>query len=219
MLLRLFDREGLQSSSRPSSLHHHCRNSKQCCAAAGPDAEGIVVDRARTAPAWTEMPLARFAGRAPYYNVLHPRVQEAMLAVVRELVEHLRKCIASFAGLGIQLSARTDTPSCSGRLGASTDATVAPIRARHSNPSRAGRGDGTLRPTRVLVSQRRRIARNGSTGEPAQLSRFYRARAGRIDRACEKGLASVPRLPRTCWPIPAISDLGHDLQPSASARR
>jgi len=41
---------------------------------------------------------------APYYNVLHPRVQEAMLAAVRELVGRYGHH-PSFSGLAVQLSA------------------------------------------------------------------------------------------------------------------
>ncbi len=43
-------------------------------------------------------------GRAPYYNVLHPTVQEAMLEVVREIVTRYDHH-ESFAGLAIKLSA------------------------------------------------------------------------------------------------------------------
>ncbi len=43
-------------------------------------------------------------GMAPYYNVLHPRVQEAMLEAIREVVARYARH-PSFAGLGIQLSA------------------------------------------------------------------------------------------------------------------
>ncbi len=43
-------------------------------------------------------------GLAPYYNVLDPRVQEAMLDVVRELVARYAQH-PSFAGLAMQLSA------------------------------------------------------------------------------------------------------------------
>ncbi|MFH1269351.1 MAG: family 10 glycosylhydrolase, partial [Planctomycetota bacterium] len=42
-------------------------------------------------------------GTAPYYNVLHPRVQEVMLAAVREVAQRYRHH-GSFAGLAIQLS-------------------------------------------------------------------------------------------------------------------
>jgi hypothetical protein len=44
-------------------------------------------------------------GTAPYYNVLDPRVQEAMLAVIREMVGRYAHH-PSFAGLGLQLSAQ-----------------------------------------------------------------------------------------------------------------
>jgi hypothetical protein len=44
-------------------------------------------------------------GMAPFYNVLHPRVQEAMLAAVREVAGRYGRH-PSFAGLAIQLSAQ-----------------------------------------------------------------------------------------------------------------
>jgi hypothetical protein len=44
-------------------------------------------------------------GMAPYYNVLHPAVQQAMIDVVREVAQRYGRH-PSFAGLGIQLSAR-----------------------------------------------------------------------------------------------------------------
>ena len=43
-------------------------------------------------------------GLAPYYNVLDPRVQEAMLAVAAEVADRYASH-ASFGGLSVQLSA------------------------------------------------------------------------------------------------------------------
>src|SRR5262249_37062447 len=42
-------------------------------------------------------------GRAPYYNLLDPRVQEAMLEIVRETIDRYGQH-RSFAGVAIQLS-------------------------------------------------------------------------------------------------------------------
>ena len=52
---------------------------------------------------WPEV-YRSYQGRAPYYNVLHERVQQAMIAVVRELVERYSHH-PSFAGVAIQMSA------------------------------------------------------------------------------------------------------------------
>ena len=87
MLLRLFDREGLQLIPGPGVRRAAAR-------AGGPAAtrrargRGDRMDRARRTDLAGDLPAG--AGLAPYYNVLHPRVQQAMLAVVRELVAALR---------------------------------------------------------------------------------------------------------------------------------
>ena len=100
MLLRLFDREGLQMipaiemASPLPELEAVLRRG-------GAEAEGIQWVGPDGAT-WLQVHAPR-KGKAPYYNVLHPRVQEAVLQVVRELAaaygEH-----PSFAGLALQLS-------------------------------------------------------------------------------------------------------------------
>jgi len=102
MLLRLFDREDLQLipalefAAPLPELEAILRRR-------GPESVGIewVGPEGLTLP--QVYPPRR--GLAPYYNVLHPRVQEAMLAVVRELVGAYAHH-QSFVGLAIQLSAR-----------------------------------------------------------------------------------------------------------------
>lgn len=101
MLFRLFDREGLQLvvalefATPLPELEAILRRG-------GPEAVGITWI-GPDGTAWPHVhPPAR--GKAPYYNVLHPRVQEAMLAVIRELVSTYGSH-PSFAGLGLQLSA------------------------------------------------------------------------------------------------------------------
>lgn len=101
MLLRLFDREALalipavEFASPLPELEAVLRRG-------GSDTVGMLWVGPDGATWQETYPSQR--GRSPYYNVLHPRVQEAMLAVVRELAttyaEH-----PSFAGLAIQLSA------------------------------------------------------------------------------------------------------------------
>ncbi len=101
MLLRLFDREDLQliplvEFSAPLPELEALRR------AGGSDAQAIQWIGS-DGDSWQDTwPAQR--GLAPYYNVLHPRVQEAMLRVLREL---MRRCgpHPSFAGLAIQLSA------------------------------------------------------------------------------------------------------------------
>lgn len=102
MLLQLFDREGLQLIPAVEF------------AAPLPELEAIVrqggsgsVGLQWIGPegtVWTDRyPAVR--GLAPYYNVLHPRVQEAMLGVIRELLGTYGHHPA-LAGLGLQLSAQ-----------------------------------------------------------------------------------------------------------------
>jgi hypothetical protein len=101
MLLRLMDREGLQlipavELAAPLPALEALRR--------GPPAqrdglEWIGPDGA----AWTQTYAPR-RGLAPYYNLLDPRVQDAVLAVLRELVQRYGQH-PSFAGLAVRLSA------------------------------------------------------------------------------------------------------------------
>ena len=101
MLLRLFDRENLQlipavEFAAPLPELEAIRR------AGGPEADGLQWIGADGAP-WPEvMPVQR--GLAPYYNVLDPRVQQAMHGVLRELAERYARH-PSFAGLAVRLSA------------------------------------------------------------------------------------------------------------------
>jgi len=101
MLLRMFDREGLQLiptlefGSPLAELEAVLRRG-------GPAAEGIQWIGPDGSP-WEQQHTPQ-RGRAPYYNVLHPRVQETILSVVHELVEGYAQH-PSFAGLALQLSA------------------------------------------------------------------------------------------------------------------
>jgi hypothetical protein len=101
MLFRLFDREGLQlipalEFAAPLPELEAVLRSQ------GPESDGMrwVGPSGHT---WLEAhPPLR--GLAPYYNVLHARVQQAMLDVVREVVNRYGHH-PSFAGLAIHLSA------------------------------------------------------------------------------------------------------------------
>jgi hypothetical protein len=102
MLLRLFDREQMQlipaldfSAPLPELEAIARRGGPEADALAwiGPDGESLLdVDRPRR-------------GLASYYNVLNPRVQAAMRAIVRELAQRYSQH-PSFRGLALQLSSR-----------------------------------------------------------------------------------------------------------------
>lgn len=101
MLLRLFDRENLQlipsvEFAAPLPELEAIRR------AGGAEAEGIAwigPDGADWCATW---PPRR--GLAPYYNLLHPRVQQAMLGVLREVATRCAQH-PSFSGLAVRLSA------------------------------------------------------------------------------------------------------------------
>ena len=101
MLLRVFDREELQlipavEFAAPLPELEAIRR------AGGSAAQGIEWIGADGATWCASSPPQR--GLAPYYNVLDPRVQQAMLGVLRELAERYARH-ASFAGLAVRLSA------------------------------------------------------------------------------------------------------------------
>ena len=100
LLLRLFDREDLRFTP---ALHFASPlpELEAVSRRSDPRESGIQWVGADGAT-WHDRNMPR-AGQAPYYNVLHPRVQEAMLSVVDELIRrygHHR----SFHGLAIQMS-------------------------------------------------------------------------------------------------------------------
>jgi hypothetical protein len=101
MLLRLMDREDLRlipavEFAAPLPELEAIRR------AGGPGAQGIQWIGAEGTAWCATSPPQR--GLAPYYNVLHPRVQEAMLGVLRELAERYARH-PSFAGMAVRLSA------------------------------------------------------------------------------------------------------------------
>ncbi|HBO44603.1 MAG TPA: hypothetical protein DD670_11850 [Planctomycetaceae bacterium] len=101
MLLRLADRQGLrvipamEFASPLPELETLLR-------AGGPDSVGIewVGPEGLT---WTQVH-SPYRRMAPYYNLLHPRVQEAVIRAVRELVERHAGHHESFGGVAIQLA-------------------------------------------------------------------------------------------------------------------
>ncbi len=100
MLLRLFDREqmslipALDFSAPLPELEAIARRG-------GSEAEGLRWVNAQ-GQTWTDVYAAE-RGAAAYYNVFHPRVQQAMLGAVRELITRYGEH-PSFAGLALQLS-------------------------------------------------------------------------------------------------------------------
>lgn len=101
MLFRLFDREGLtlipalQFAAPLADLEELLRQG-------GPPAVGLEWIGADGRP-WLASNTPR-QGLAPYYNLLDPRVQEAMLEVAREVVSRY-SAHESFGGVSLQLSA------------------------------------------------------------------------------------------------------------------
>lgn len=101
LLLRVFDREGLkfipawQFSTPLPALEELRRRG-------GPECVGLELVGADGRP-WLAKNSPR-NGLAPFYNPLNPRVQEAMLAVVREVIQRYRHH-PSLAGVALQLAA------------------------------------------------------------------------------------------------------------------
>lgn len=101
MLLQLFDREGLQLVAAVE-FAAPLPGLEAMIRQGGPQAEGL----RWIGPGghgWTQVHVPQ-RGRAPYYNVLDPRVQEAMLAVIHEIAARYGKH-PSLAGIALQLSA------------------------------------------------------------------------------------------------------------------
>ena len=139
LLLRLFDREGLQlipavEFAAPLPELEALKRG------GGPRPTGSS-GSAPTGSRWLAAAAPR-QGLAPYYNLLDPRVQEAMLDVVRELVARyanhvvrragpaaLGRRLRPTAGRGLGLRRRDDRP----------------LRARHANASVPRHGPAALR--------------------------------------------------------------------------
>jgi hypothetical protein len=138
LAFRLFDREGLRlipslQFATPLTDLEALRR------AGGPPSAGIELIDASGQPWLAHHPARR--GLAPYYNLLDPRVQQAMLEVCQEVVDRYREH-PSFAGLAIDLSAdgyaRLPSADCG-----YDDATIA--RFERDHPGLRVRGDGAGR--------------------------------------------------------------------------
>jgi hypothetical protein len=120
LLYRVFDREGLvlipelQFSSPLPALERQLAGS-------GPETEGIELIGA-DGRSWREAQ-GTVRGLAPYYNPLDPRVQNAVLDVVRELVERYRRH-PSYRGIALEVD-RTGYLQLPGAEWGYDDATIA----------------------------------------------------------------------------------------------
>lgn len=205
MLFQLFDREGLQlipalEFGAPLPELEAFRRTglaeSQGLCWIGPDGS-----------AWTDHYQA-MRGLAPYYNALHPRVQEAMLAVVRELVGTYAQH-PSFAGLGLQLSAH-GYAQLPGPDWGMDDATI----ARFQQDTRVrvpGEGPGRFAQRAAFLTGEARKAWLDWRAE--QLSRFHRRIAMEVNAI----------RPHTRLYLAGAESLGgeemeRELQPSLSRR-
>ncbi len=167
MLLRMFDREGLRLIPMIEF------------AAPLPELEAV------RRGSGTERPVIEWIGPegktwcrtnspprvlAPYYNVLHPQVQEAMLQVVRELVAAYGRH-PSFAGLAIRLSP-DGYAQLPGPEWGMDDATISRFE-RDTGVRVPGSGPGRFSErAEFLTGKYRRV---WLQWRAAQLSRFYRS--------------------------------------------
>ena len=173
LLFRLFDREGLtlipavQFASPLAELEALKRDG-------GPQAAGIEWIGPDGNP-WLASNTPR-QGLAPYYNLLNPRVQEAMLAVAREVGTRYATH-PSFGGLALQLSA-DGYAQLPGDDWGYDDQTIARFEARHENARAwrrraafrgAGQVSGRPRPPGVA-----RVARRSRGRFPSSLARRNR---------------------------------------------
>ena len=165
MLFRLFDRQRLELipamefAAPLPELEAELRRG-------GPESEGIrwVGPEGKT---WLET-YRPARGIAPYYNVLHPRVQEAMLAAIREVVERYGHH-PSFAGLAIQLSAH-GYAQLPGPYWGMDDTTIARFE-QDAQVRVPGEGPGRFAErARVLAAEH---PRKWMAWRARQLSRFY----------------------------------------------
>ncbi len=165
MLFRLFDREGLQlipmvDFSAPLPQLEAIRRQG---GAAGRALEWIGPDGAT----WCQTYGTKRA-LAPYYNVLQPPVQDAMLAVVRELIGRYAHH-KSFAGLSVRLSSQ-GYAQLPGPDWGMDDATVARFQQDHKLPV-PGEGPGRFADRAAFLAGKHR--RLWLEWRAAQLSRFY----------------------------------------------
>ena len=158
MLLRLFDREDLRLIPMVE-FAAPLPELEAIARAGGPEAEGIEwigADGAGWCDCWPPQ-----RGLAPYYNVLHPRVQEAMLRVLRELAARYAPSVLRRTGRAAV--GRRICPTSRPRVGTGRR-DHRPVRARHG-AERAGQGAAALRRA-IGVPGQSRSAGPGWSGGP-----------------------------------------------------
>ena len=207
---------GAAADSRRSSSPRRCRNWRPSGAAAGRRRTASSGSAPTAPPGAADYAPRR--GLAPYYNTLDPRVQEAMLAVVREVVERYAQH-PSFAGLALRLSAY-GYAQLPGPEWGMDDATIARFehdtrregarrRARRVSPP--GRPSSPARPQRrqwlewrpaqlhAVLSPRPGNARRGPARRPALPGRGRDARRpGARGRAAARRCRGARRWPNRC---------------------
>jgi hypothetical protein len=148
LLMRHCDREGLRLIPAVQ-LAAPLKPLENLIRAGGPQAVGVELLGVDGQP-WRATHTAR-QGLAPYYNPLHPQVQEAMLAVIAELVDRYSQHTA-FGGVAIQMTADgyAQFPGAEWGLDAMTVARF----EQEAGVSLAGHGTQTDRAAAVLAQHR-----------------------------------------------------------------
>jgi len=165
MLLRMFDREGLQLI--PMIEFGAPLPELEAIRRRGPAEQQAIEWIGPEGKTWRQTNPTQRA-LAPYYNVLQPKVQEAMLRVVRELAATYGRH-PSFAGLAIRLSPN-GYAQLPGPQWGMDDATIARFE-KDSGLKVPGSGPGRFAErAKFLTGQCRRL---WLQWRAAQLSRFY----------------------------------------------
>jgi len=173
MLLRLFDRENLrliptvEFAAPLPELEEVLRRG-------GAEAEGIawIGPDGKT---WADVRPSR-RGLAPYYNLLHPRVQDAMLGVLRELLMRYAHH-PSFSGLAVRISAGGYAQLPGPEWGLD-DATMARFERDTNIRVPAGGPDRFAQRRAMLAEERHR--REWLQWRAAELAKFYRRAAAEL---------------------------------------
>ena len=228
MLFRLFDREGLQlipmlEFASPLPQLEALRRS------GGPDSAALEWIDSQGRTLRQTSPARR--GLAPYYNVLHPQVQEAMLEVVREVAARYAHRHPSFGGLAIRLSAE-GYAQLPGPEWGMDDATMARLQ-RDVQVEVPGAGpDRFAQRARFLTVEQPRL---WLQWRAAELGRFYRRVQAELD-AIQPGsrlylagadllagedlqLTLRPALPRKMTMTEALLQVGIDLEEYQAGRQ
>ena len=228
MLFRLFDNQGLQlipmlefASPLPQLETQRRSGSPDSAALEWIDSQGRALRQASPAR----------RGLAPYYNVLHPQVQEAMLEVVREVATRYAHRHSSFRGLAIRLSAE-GYAQLPGPEWGMDDATVARFQSDAKVQVPGTGPDRFAQRARFLTIEQPRL---WLQWRAAELGRFYRRVQTELD-AIQPGsrlylagadllagedlqLTLRPALPRKMTMTEALLQVGIDLEEYQAGRQ